>query len=268
MKVDYADALSKGIAFCIHPTRWVPFFLLDMAAFSLLLTVFMPNMAYFLYSMSAVEYNPLLLAPAVTAFFQIVIIFAAWVLANLWIQGAVIHQSYKEKEFSKSWGISLRRYPSILVATAITAITGFIVALVPYAGWIFSLIVSLAFFFILQSVIVKGSGFVRALEDSLELFRGNPFKVFLAWLTIAIIAGLIMVAFSIPMLALVFRTTMETTAGAEVTTATLFAILDSFQTNLTQFFISGIVLLVGFALSRTFAMKAQTEFYIQMKKAR
>ena len=268
MKMDYSGALGKALGFCIHPQRWVPYLLADLVFVSAALALLLPNIDSFIYlvSLSGAEMNPMLVAPLFTAFFGVLLLFLAWGLVTLWINGAVIHQSHKEHEFNKSWSVSGKRYLSILGVTVITAAVGMIVGMVPYIGFVFSIIAGLIFFFTMQSVMVKGNGFAAALEDSYEIFKKHPFKVFLIWLLVAIMSVLILFVFSLPMLALAFKTILSVTASGLQDTAALIGLISAVQGNLVQFFVSGIILLVGFAITRAFAAKAQTEFYLQLRQ--
>jgi hypothetical protein len=270
MKIDYSGALGKALGFCIHPQRWVPYLLADIVFVSAALAMILPNLDSFIYllSLSGAEANPLLIAPLVTTFFGVLVLFIAWGLVTFWINGAVIHQSRKENEFNKSWSVSGKRYLSILAVTVITAAVGMIVGMVPYIGFVFGILAGLIFFFTLQSVMVKGNGFAAALEDSFEIFKKYPFKVFLMWLVITILSVVILFAFSLPMLALAFRTIMDTAASGLQDSAALINLIYVVQGNLVQFFAAGMILLVGFAITRTFAAKAQTEFYLQVRKTK
>ena len=220
MKIDFADALKKAITFCLHPKRWLPFFIMDVAFFSIALALIMANIPYFLYFLAGLE-DTALIGPAATLFFSLIGLFVVWVLLGLWVTGAVIHQSNREREFGKSWSVSFHKYLSILGVTAITAVIAFLVAIVPYVGWLISIFVGIALFFSLQSVVVRGNGFIKALEDSWHIFRRQPFKVFVMWISVSAIALLLLAIFAIPLLALIFNIVVEVAGGGAISTAVL-----------------------------------------------
>jgi hypothetical protein len=268
MKIDYSGSLTKSLAFCIQPKRWLPFFVIDLAFVSVALTAVLANMPYFIYIMSGVE-DLSAIAPVMNLIFSVVLLFTGWILLNIWISGSLIHQSHKEKEFGQSWGVAGKRYFSLLGVSAVTAIGAMIVGMIPFIGFIMSILVGLLFFFGMQSVIVKGNGFVSALEDSVALFRKYPFKVFLIWLAVAVISMLILLVFSLPILALLFNMFTgipELTAGGDITTPVLMNLIFAVQNQMPLLVLTGAILLIGFGVSRTFALKAQTEFYSQFKK--
>jgi hypothetical protein len=266
MRIDYADALKKGLKFCVQPKRWLPFFIVDIVFVSVAFMLFVPNMSYLFYLMAGIE-DPTVLAPMSGIFLTLIVLFVIWMLISIWIQGAVIHQSVKEKEFRNSWGAAGRRYVSLLGVVVITAVLGFAVSPVPYIGLLFAIFIGLLFFFAMQSVIVKGNSITGAVRDTTNIFVKQPFKVFLMWLLISIISILIVAAFAMPLFA-VFASIMADVlvTGGAVSAAALMGMLLALQSQMGVFIVTGIILLAGLAISRAFAIKAQTEFYMQVKK--
>ncbi len=268
MEIDYAEPLKKAFRFCMEPKRWLPFFIVDLAFLSVAITLILANSLFFLYLIAGIQ-DISLLEGAGVFFLELIALFIAWVLVSIWISGALIHQGYKEKEFGKSWTVSRKKYLSLLGVTAVTALIAFIGGIVPYVGWVISIFVGLAFFFGMQSVIVKGNGFMKALKDSWKVFRHQPFKVFLMWLLIAALALLIIVVFAIPILALLFNIVKDFTAsGGNITTDTIMNLVFTIENQLPLLVVSGIIFVLGMAISRAFSIKAQTEFYLQLKKAK
>ncbi|MCX6814747.1 MAG: hypothetical protein NTY20_03810 [Candidatus Aenigmarchaeota archaeon] len=265
MNIDYAQAMKKAFTFCLEPKRWLPFFIVDLAFLSVALALIMANSLFFIYLIAGIQ-DITLFGNAAVFFLELLILCIAWLLVGLWISGAVIHQSYKEREFGKSWKVSRKRYFSLLGVAAVTAIIAFIVAVIPAVGWIISIFVGLVFFFAMQSVIVKENGFMNALEDSWKIFKHQPFKVFLMWILIAVLSLIILAIFSIPLLALIFRMVIDISVGGQVTAATLMSLIYTIENQLPLLVISGIIFVLGMAISRVFSLKAQTEFYLQLKK--
>jgi hypothetical protein len=267
MSIDYAEPLKKAFGFCLQPKRWLPFFIVDLAFVSVAITLILANSLFFLYLFAGIE-DITLLEGAGVFFAELVTLFIAWVLVSIWISGAVIHQSHKEKEFGKSWTASTRRYLSLLGVTAVTAITAFITGLVPYVGWVLSILVGIIFFFSMQSVIVKNNGFVKALQDSWKLFRKQPFKVFLMWIVIAALALLIVAVFAIPIIALLYNIFIDFTASGSLTAETIMNLVYAIENQLPLLVVSGVIFVLGMAISRAYTIKAQTEYYLQLKKAK
>ena len=164
----------------------------------------------------------------------------------------MIHQSNREHEFAKSWSVSYHKYLSILGVPAVTGVIAFIVAVVPYVGWLLSIFVGIALFFSLQSVIVKGNSFVKALEDSWHIFRRQPFKVFVMWISVSAIALLILGIFAIPLLALIFNIVIEAAGGGAISTAMVMNLIFAVENQLTMLVVSVIIFMRGWQSQRCF----------------
>jgi len=266
MNIDFVAPLKKAFAFCLEPKRWLPFFILDLAFVAIGFTLIMSNSMTFLSMMmatSGVEMS----GEAAVLLLELVGLFAAWLLATLWITGAVIHQSHKEKEFAKSWNFSRNRYLSLLGAAAVTAVIAGLAAAIPTVGWIISILVGLVFFFTLQGVMIKGQGIMKSLEDSWHIFKHQPFKVFLMWLLITALAGIIALIFALPIIGLTTRVVLDVAGtGGSITPADLMNLISTIQMQFNLFVVSGIIFILGLSIVRVMSIKAQTEFYLQLRK--
>lgn len=266
MTVDYGKALGNGLRFCIQPRRWLPFFVLDLVFVSIFLAMLALNASAITTALLMVRVNPMAIFSLGTLILGIVVLFGIWWLLRLWIVGAVLHQAYKEKEFNKSFTVGKQKFLSILAVIVVVSIISAAVNMIPFIGWILALVVAWIFFFSLQGVVVSGLGFARALENSYKIFRKTPFKVFLMWLIVTIIAMVITLVFLIPafMMFSDLFTGMASTGASG--TAILIALMLVLQTNILVIALVGIIGLIGTSLSQCFTLKAQTEFYLQLKK--
>jgi hypothetical protein len=270
--VDYGKALSKGLSFGINPKRWLQFFILDLVFLSIGLAVALPNLSEIIPVMMGGSQD-LAGAVQIAGFaVSIMLVFIVWVLIRLWFMGAIVHQSYKGKDkISKSFSVAGRKYLHILVAIIIVTIIAGAVSIIPYVGWIIAIVISWIFFFVLQGIVVSNMGFVGTLQNSYRMFRNRPLQVFLAWLLIAIVTLVIYFVFSIPMLILMFWAIIPiipSLAGAQMPPEAISALSQMLYTNLPALIVVGVIALIGFAISQVFTLKAQTEFYQQLKKKR
>jgi hypothetical protein len=270
--VDYGGAIKKGFKFGFTPKRWLPFFVLDIIFISSLLAITLSSLEVIFSSIINAGADPLAILSLLGYGAAVIAGFVIWGLIRIWVQGAVIHQSYKEKEFDKSWGVAYKKYLSILAAIIIigiiASIVSTVVGLIPYIGWalsiIASIVISLAFFFVLQEVIVNNKGFYQSIKNSYYTFKRKPFEVFIAWLLIAILTIIIVGIFSIPAVALLFSVFLGSLiTGAVPSIETVIPLL---QTYLLPLIITGVIFVIGLAISQTFALKAQTELYLQLRK--
>jgi hypothetical protein len=266
----YGEVLSGALKFSIQPKRWLPFFILDTVFFLAATAVILSNFNQLLTFLMSAASNP---AAAVAFVGYAALLFVGlivWALIRLWISGAIVHQSVKPKEIGQSWHVAKSRYLSLLGVSIVVGLISWIVGIVPFIGWILSIIVGLMFFFVVPAVIVKRLSFDNSLRDSYHIFRKNPLQVFFIWLVIAIISLVITGIFLIPLFLVFWQAILpyfmqlSTSAGGSYM---LMSILSN-PSMIGTMIVSGLILLVGIAISNVFALKATTEFYLHVKKKR
>jgi len=271
MKMDYPKIISRAFHFSYKPKRWLPFFLLDTIFLLLVLFIFMNNISILtdVVAGGIGQSGDLDIAiPTLNAIFTIIPLILVWALARLWLTGAMIHQSRKEKETRKSWTVSKNRIIPMILASIITTIIGFIGGAIPSVGWLVSLVISWMFMFILQAIVIDNLGSVESLKKSYSIFAKNPFDVFVIWLVVIVISLAIVFVFSIPVISAFagsFITMAMTEPAATESMAFLMFIL---QQNLASTLALGLIALIGMEISTVLAIKAQTEFYLQVSKKR
>lgn len=259
--MEWKKTLKESIIFSLRPKRWLPFFALD-GVFALLGLLLLMKYGGIILTQASSSFPEML-----NFFAQGIILFVAYFLLKIWVKGAMVQQSYKEIEkIGKSYRVACSKYLSLLGAVVIVMVINWLVGYIPIAGLVFRFIISLIFFFIYQGVIVKGLGFDKTLEHSYKIFRKNWALVFAMFIVLSIISLLIVGVFSIPLLYFLVPIALEV-----MKTGNLFALLIS---NVIPLAITSVILLVGFAISQVFYLKAQTDFYLQLigkrfaKKAR
>ena len=265
MKLSYVPTVVKSLKFAIIPKRWLPFFLLDLC-FGIFTLSFLFSV---LPSLSGIlsQNNPLAFASLLTIATPVIVGMIAWILVKLWISGAVIHQSYREKEFKKSWRVSLKKYPYLLVAMILITLITTAGGIIPLIGWIITIILSLIFYFVYQGILINNLGPLEAIGNSYKIFRRNIAEVFIVWLIITIIVLIVNSLTSLPATFMLSHTfdTLSAVYDTENITA-ISEVLSVVKYNTANFAIAGIIMLLGLAFSQTFSLKAQTEFYLQLRK--
>jgi hypothetical protein len=265
--VNFGEALRKGLRFCIEPKRWLPLFILDVIMFTIVLAVLLGRLNLIMSIMVESQNNPVAALPFLNLIAGFIILGVAWFIVRMWIMGSLIHQSIRPKEFEKGYKISIGRLHRIIVVVILVAIISTLAGMVPLVGFIFSLIVSWVFFFVFQGIILDNLGIIGTMKNSLHIFKKSPFDVFIAWLLIAIISGLIMLAFGFPLLGIFFTFFFGIFLGTGTVDPNNIALFAFYlQSNLPAIIAFSVIALVGMELSQVFAVKAQTEFYLQMKK--
>jgi len=252
--VKWAASVKKSGSFCIQPKRFLPFFAADLVAVSLAFLLVSSNALSL--EMFSYGYSPSELSYIFAGAGALLIV---WILATLWISGAVIYQSWKPDGFRQSWTVAYRRYPSLLAVAIIAGLISFLVSSVPYIGILLSLIASMAFLLVNQFVIVRGSGFYLALVNSVKTFRYRVSPVILAWLLGGAFSSIIIIIFALPLVS-TFVYFIEQ-YGMEEALVYMLVYVDR-----TWLYLEGGIFLLGVAISRAFGLKFLTEIYLQLNK--
>jgi hypothetical protein len=266
--VNYGMVLEKAIKFSIQPKRWLPIFILDVVFLLIALGSAFVNISSMARIMAGNGGSMSMPPSIVSTIAVLAVMFAVWMLIRLFISGSIIHQASKPRDrIGNSCTVARQRFLSLLAVAIIIGVISGIVGVIPYIGWIVSIIISLMFFFSMPIVIVGKKSFDMALKESYNIFRKKPFEVFLAWLLITIISMVILFVFAIPMIAAAWSafvpmiTGMSSGTGVSGTLSTLMA-------NGWMLLPAGLVLLIGIAFITVFGLTAQTYFYGELKKRR
>lgn len=263
--VDYGNALSGAFRFCVEPKRWLPIFAVDALFVAAVLSSVLANASAFAGIMTATTEG----YAAVLSFVNLMIIlfslFVFWSLIRLFIVGSLIHQSVKPKEYKKSCTVAKERYFSLLAVSIIVGLASSITGMIPYIGWLVSIVIGLMFFFSIPAVVAGKHSFSDSLQESYRLFRDRFTEVLVSWLIISLISGLIALVFMIPVFMMFFNLLLPNmmTMSEAATGVEFFSIILDAGWSLMP----GImVALAGFAISTAFGISAQTNLYLQIRK--
>jgi hypothetical protein len=265
MSIKWGEALSKGLRFGIDPKRWLPFFILDTCFFGVLIMLALSNLEMLASAMTVMSTSPSAFIPVLGIGAVFIFVFIVWNVLKLWVTGAVIHQSVKEKEIVKSFRYCCSRYLHLIVVTIVAALLSSLLGMIPFIGPILSIIIGLVFFFAMQEVIVGKKDFMKAIEGSWKMFQRRPVRVFVMWLVVAAIGGIIVLIFALPLLVMALSTLLPYLVQAEEAVA-MAAMIAYMLGNLTTLIVLGAITLVGSSISTTFVIKATTEYYVQSRK--
>lgn len=262
--VNYGKVIGDGLRFAVDPKRWFPFFIIDFVFMTLALVYLSANTLTLLSIGGTQVQGAAAVAPILSAIIALLGLGIVWFLLKMYVTGAVFHQAVKPKEFDKSWKVARHRYFSLLAVVVAVTVISSIAGAIPYIGWIFSIIVGLMFFFSMPAVIVEKMGFEKSLKDSYRLFKKKTLQVFLSWLIIAIISGIIFVIFTIPLFAVawnvIFPVLLTNPGGIEIFTTLI--------NNAWSLFPVLLVLLAGISIGTVFGYYAQAHFYKQLRGRR
>jgi len=265
MGIDWSKALSEGFRFGFHPKRWLQFFILDAVFLSAILSAVYFNISDIIYIISSLstEADRFLIMNLVNYILLPVFVFIVWFLVRIWMQGAIIYQGWKAKnsEIGKSWRFACKKYPSLFLAMLIITLISTLVSMIPYIGFILAIVVPLIFYFALQAIIIRNIGFYEGLEDSYRIFRKHPFEVILIWLVIMVVNIVIFGIFALPFAYLLLMNIFYMAQNTGIASIILI-----FREQMLFFVTAGLILLVGISITTSFTLKAQVEFYLQLRK--
>jgi hypothetical protein len=254
MGINYSDAVKKSLYFCIEPKRWLPLFVTNFVTFLLAYTV--------------------LKIDTVVSLLFLGVLFPLLALINIWIIGALVYQSYKDKKFEESFRIAFSRYVDLLFATVLLGVMVFVVAsfvFIPIIGFIISAImvalITLAFFFYQQEIIINKKRWRDALRNSYAIFRKNVLTLVLIAIIVGIGARLIRLPFELPLVMYSVDVYSSITSNTGFFVFSFFSELPSTGNILDPMtFVLMLVFSIGSAIAGVFSIKSVTEFYLQMKK--
>lgn len=265
--VEHGKIISSGLKFCIEPKRWLPFFAIDSIVLMLAGMYLISNVNVFSEFAAAntggVPPNIALVTGTASV---LIILGIVWFFARLYIKGALIYQSFKPKDFNKSFDVSKERFFTLLAIAIIMSVISGLAGMFPYVGWIVSVLVALMFFFAMPIAVIKKRKFDDSLSESVEIFRKRAADVFVSWLLMVIVSGVIVFIFAIPALITMFNSIMPVIIAAQGNNISGILLLNSLIANI-WILIPGIVLFVlGSSLSDVYNTHVQTNYYSEFKK--
>jgi len=272
MKIDYANVIKKSLKFSVKPKHWLPFFALNITLFSIFIAILFSNTEAFSVLQSLQEGTNTMpdYTQMMTIFQMLFVIFSItviWQLVKLYVTGAVTYQSYKEKEYFKSWSVAASKYVILLLASIIVTILIGLCSLVPYIGQFLSIIVTLVFWFFIPAIIVSNLGPLDSLEKSYNIIRKEPFKVIAMWLTVVLVNFLLIVLFALPLILIFVKSYIPALISSEKA-FDIINIFYSIRSNPMNMFIGAVIYTVGLSIAQAFSVKAVTEYYQKFKKKR
>jgi hypothetical protein len=266
MTVDFGKIFGKALRYSFSFDRMLPFFVIDLLII-LSIIIFVDSIVNVIpYMGMDLTKLPLAVQGSMVGFVSIALGFIAIIvilsLISLFLSGVITDNARlaygkKEKHITASFGIAKKKYWSILGATILVMIITWIANLVPFIGWIITIVVSWLFLFIIQSVIIANKGAVDALKDSYNLFMKNTRGVLIFWLMFSIIGILIILVALIP---------VGIIALPIIFSAKSLSIMTLLRSNMILVFVCGVILAAFLAYLSVFQEAARTFFYLNIKK--
>jgi hypothetical protein len=266
-----SKSISEGFKFALSVNRVIPYIILDLIIFYLLISFFSSLISMIISESSNIFRFLLSLGLLIPG----TIIIG---LVQLLVNGAIIDQAKYfpgERSFPESFKHSTSRYLTMFCALIIYGVLSFIVSLPKYIGTLLVFAVALIFYYIYPAIIVDKKRCVDAFNKSYKTFRRYPLETFLTWLVLGVISLIIIGIFALPLIFLFLGNIINVWAGS-IASSTNINGPQPFLNNLIPVIVSGFhspffvpylfILVVGSSFSKVFNLGVQTRLYINARK--
>lgn len=267
-----SKSITEGFKFAISVKRVIPYIILDLIIFYILISFF----SSFINMIRFESFNVLRFLVSLVLFIPAAIIIG---LVQLWINGAIVDQARyfpRERSLAESFEYSTSRYLTMFCALIIYSVLAWIVSLPKYIGSILVFALTLIFYFLYPAIIVDKKRCTDAFRKSYKTFMRYPLETFLTWLVSVVITLVIIGFFSLPLIFLflgniisIFRATIPTAVGVDVEPRNLInSIMPGvFAAVRSPFFVPYLFILVlALSFTKVFNLGVQTRLYINARK--
>lgn len=192
-------------------------------------------------------------------------------LASLYVEAVITHNagSKKKQTLSQSSQFIKSKYLTLLacivIIFAITMLVEFVFAFVPLLPALIDIIIGLAFFFVVQSVILGNNGCEDSLKESYNIFMKNKLNVFVYWIILAFVTGIMAVIAFVPFfisLIPIISEFVKIMASSQPNVTQLFMLAKS---NTINIFIGSIVSAFLLSFVQVFQTAAKSLMYNEIK---
>jgi len=261
---NFGDAIRKGLFFSIDPRRWLPLLAVDMLFLGTIFYFILRSPGLMILSSAMPGTASPQIAGAVLGF---LFLGAAWLIIRTWIMGALVQQARHGDRIKESYYIAVGRLHKIIISIIIVSIMSMALSLIPWFGWLISIILAWMFLFLIQGIMLDNLGVVSTFKNSFKMFQKSPMDIFLTWALISIVSFAIMSIFIIvPLLILSIGFALQLLSLASLAGPASPGTINYITQNLPIISALGVVFLMGMELTQVFSIGAQTDVYIQLKK--
>jgi len=267
-----AKSISEGFKFALSVKRVIPYIILDLIIFYILISFF----SSFINMIRVESFNVLEFLVSLGISIPAFIIIS---LVQLWINGATVDQAKyfpREKPLTMSFEYSTSRYLTMFCALIIYSVIACILSLPKYIGSILVFGLTLIFYYLYPAIIVDKKRCTDAFRKSYKIFKRYPLETFLTWLVSVIITFVIIGFFALPLIFLflgiivsVFGATIPTAVGVDIEPRNLInSIMPGvFAAVRSPFFVPYLfILVVALSFTKVFNLGVQTRLYINARK--
>jgi len=264
-------SISEGFRLAISIKRILPVLIINLVIFYSLITLMKQvfNFVTFLQ-------NPFVL---LGSFGLYIILFIIIALVNLWITGALTHQSkYPKKSLTSSFEFALSKYVILFVSAIISSVIAVILSIPQYIGWLLALVWGLIVFYLQPAIIIGNRGVIESFKESWKVFKKFPLETFVTWLLVSIICIIIIAIFTVPMIfyllgSILGSLPMDETLYANETLAEDLIMTEIFPKSIETlnspiFLVYFFIFCVGISFQKVFGVCTKAMLYVNLRKGR
>ncbi|MBU0953323.1 MAG: hypothetical protein KKA90_02800 [Nanoarchaeota archaeon] len=267
---NYEQLLKEAFHFGTDYRRWGPLFVFQTVLLMIAIVWFLPS---FVMLLSATETSAV--GGILNALLGLLGLGIVWGLGTLWFSLALTKQAAGTSSWGTSGRFAVRKIPwaillfiLVMVVGTAASLVSAIFILVPLqfaASIVLSVLVGLAFFVAIPSLVVRNTTGIAAFKESISLFRKHKLSVLVGWALITFIGNLITgIVFLID--ATVLWQLIAPVFLSLTDPAVMASIFSSVLTNIPLLAVLGIITMIGFSVATAFSLAATTFFYKQLKK--
>jgi len=267
MSIDLGKIIGTAFRYAFSVNRILPYFIINLFIFVgiiILLT-------------SAVNIIPIMMQTGTPTmmyagqFIASVLLFIIAIviisLVKILVDSAVADNSRqfwagKDRFLSSSYDIAKKKYLSVLGAVLIVGIITILISMIPFVGWLISMILGIMFMFVIQSVIIGGKNATKSLSDSYNVFKKNVLNTLIFWILMFIIIITFFILAIIPVMIAAIPAVMAFVASG----GNFMSIIPLLQQNMNWIIIGGVIGCAILAYIEVFSQSAMSFFYISAKK--
>jgi len=268
MAIDIGKVIGTSFRYAFSINRILPYFVINLFILAGIVILFTSAVGM-VQTMQMGNQGLVYIGRFLSAFILFVISIVIISLAKLLVDASIADNSRKfwagkDRFLSSSYPLAKKKYLSTLGAVIITGIITFLLSLIPFVGWLVSMIVGIMLLFVIQAVVIGNKNATVALSESYGVFRKNTINTIIFW----ILAFFIVIGFLIMALIPVGIAALPVIMQLVGTNGDMMSAIPLIQQNMTGIVAGGIIGCVIFAYALAVYQSALTFFYISARSSR
>ena len=267
MAIDLGKIMGTAFRYAFSLNRILPYFVINLFILAGII-VLLTSAVNIIPMMMQLEGSSMMYAGQFIAsvlLFIIAIIIIS--LVKVLVDSAVADNSRnfwagKDKFLSSSYDIAKKKYLSVLGAVILVGIITTFISMIPYVGWLISMISGIMLLFVIQAVVIGGKNATESLSESYNIFRKDILNTLLFWILLVTLILTFFVLALIPVVIAALPAIMAFVSNG----GNFMSIIPLLQQNMTGIVMGGVIGCAILAYAEAFSQAATSFFYMSSKK--